>query len=994
MKILLAGVVMILLSAGAVAQTVLENNPTSLKWNQIETSHFRVLFPKGFDLPAQRVANTLEYIHAPEARTMGPEPRRISVILQNQSSASNGFVTYLPRHSEFYTMPAQDYNFLGTNDWLDMLASHEYRHVVQYKQATRGLNKFIYYLFGGTTFTGMSHIAVPQWLWEGDAVATETAFTPMGRGRIPRFDLLFRTNLLEGRTFNYHKQYLRSYKNNIPDHYVLGYHMVSYLRRKTNDPEIWNKVTGRAWGMPIMPFTFSNALHRETGRYVTGVFKDMAAELKQEWQAEIDKLQLTRFESLPGDRKKSYTDYRYPQVLGDGTVIAIKYGIGDITQFVRMGERGPEKIFVPGPLNDAGMLSAASGKIAWAEYGFDPRWRVKTYSRIKVYDMATGRTVIVGEPHSRLSAPALSTDGHTVVAIRSTNEYEHRVVVFDVASGRQVKEFSNPDNDFYSMPRFTPDGKSILALRQQSGSKTISLIDVATGTERDLLPASNENVGHPFLAGDYLLLASPVSGIDNVYALHIPTGVRYQVTSSRYGAYSPTVSPDGKWIYFNEQTRDGLDVARIPFEPASWKTFTPAQEDPHSLSQTLVSQEKTESFWSAVPDNSKSYPVTRYRKISGVINPYTWGPYVSNDLVQLNAGVFSRNVLSTIEFNAGYFYDFDEKTSGWKAGLSYQGLYPIIDANFSYGNRTTTEKGFGSEAKFEWKETTVEGGVRLPFLLTRSKYNRSLTIGNAVGLTQTRSFENTVTHGGEVVYRGPDRITFLNDTLAYLYHDQLNDGNLLYNRANLSFSNLLKRSERDFLYRWGQTLDVDFLSTPYGGDFRAQLFAARAGLYFPGFAKHHFLYTRLAYQTMLQGYETDIYTFRNRIPKPRGHSYPDDKTFTTVQLNYALPLWYPDIALGPILNIQRIKANVFYDVGQGQGFQYYYDVKNGTVYQARTDATYQSVGVEWSMDFNIFRLLPKGEIGLRSTYIMENQSWANFSSNDVVFEFFIGNIGF
>ncbi|HTE34337.1 MAG TPA: hypothetical protein VK666_28350, partial [Chryseolinea sp.] len=68
----------------ATGQTVLENNPTHLRWNQVNTEHFRVLFPVGFENQAQRVASTLEYLHAPEARTMGATPRRISVILQNQ----------------------------------------------------------------------------------------------------------------------------------------------------------------------------------------------------------------------------------------------------------------------------------------------------------------------------------------------------------------------------------------------------------------------------------------------------------------------------------------------------------------------------------------------------------------------------------------------------------------------------------------------------------------------------------------------------------------------------------------------------------------------------------------------------------------------------------------------------------------------------------------------------------------------------------------------
>src|SRR5690606_7327779 len=117
---------------------------------------------------------------------------------------------------EFFTMPPQNYNFVSTNDWLNMLAAHEYRHIVQYRHASRGFNKLVFYLFGNPSFAGLAHAAAPDWFWEGDAVATETAFTHGGRGRIPHFALAFRTNLLEGRTFNYHKQYLRSYKHHIP----------------------------------------------------------------------------------------------------------------------------------------------------------------------------------------------------------------------------------------------------------------------------------------------------------------------------------------------------------------------------------------------------------------------------------------------------------------------------------------------------------------------------------------------------------------------------------------------------------------------------------------------------------------------------------------------------------------------------------------------------------------------------------------------------------
>jgi hypothetical protein len=200
MKIILALAVTFISCVQVFSQEVLENNPPSIKWSQINTRKFRIVFPAGFEEQGQRMANTLEHIYSEEAKSLGSEPRKISILLQNQSSVSNGFVSMLPRRSEFYAMPSQDYNFTGTNDWLDLLASHEYRHIVQYQHATRGFNKLFYYLFGAPTLAGMSSVAAPDWFWEGDAVATETAFTPSGRGKIPNFSLVFKTNLLEGRS--------------------------------------------------------------------------------------------------------------------------------------------------------------------------------------------------------------------------------------------------------------------------------------------------------------------------------------------------------------------------------------------------------------------------------------------------------------------------------------------------------------------------------------------------------------------------------------------------------------------------------------------------------------------------------------------------------------------------------------------------------------------------------------------------------------------------
>ncbi|HCW07518.1 MAG TPA: hypothetical protein DGG95_09165, partial [Cytophagales bacterium] len=83
-------VVFLLLSLPLLAQesSVFGTNPASIKWYQINTPNFRLLYPQGFEAQAQRMANTLESLHEPEAKSMltkrngGMEklPRKISIV--------------------------------------------------------------------------------------------------------------------------------------------------------------------------------------------------------------------------------------------------------------------------------------------------------------------------------------------------------------------------------------------------------------------------------------------------------------------------------------------------------------------------------------------------------------------------------------------------------------------------------------------------------------------------------------------------------------------------------------------------------------------------------------------------------------------------------------------------------------------------------------------------------------------------------------------------
>ncbi len=989
MRVFYLFVVFVSFTSLAQETLVNDNNPPTLKWYQLNTKHFRVLYPTGFDAQAQRMANTLEHIHEPESRTMGGRAKKISVILQNQSSVSNGFVSITPRRSEFYGMPSQNYNFQGNNDWLDLLATHEYRHMVQFQHATRGFNRLFYYAFGNNVVAAMSYVAAPQWFWEGDAVATETAFTQSGRGRIPNFDLVFRTNLMEGRTFNYHKQYLRSYKHYMPDHYVLGYQMISHLRKKTGNPEVWENITKRAWNVPFIPFTFSTSLKKESGMYLMSYYRDMAAQLKKDWQAQLDTLQLTSFEQVNPRNTTAYTDYKYPQVLEDGSLLAQKSGIGDIETLVVIKNGREKKAFVQGPMNSTGMMSVAHNRVVWNEYRFDPRWRVKNYSAIVGYDVDSKIKLVVANK-GRYASAALSPDGYQVATVETTTEYQTKLVVLDYFSGKVLREFSNPGNDFISMPRWSTDGKSIVALKTNKQGKAISQFDVSSGQSIDLTDFSNENYGHPVPFGKYVLYNSPTSGIDNIYALDVKTKMRYQITCSKYAAYNPCVSADGKTIYYNDQGKNGLDIVKINFDPSQWKPWIKREQPGYSFAH-LVEQEGVPDLLKTIPE--ETLKIKKYSRLKGIINPYSWGTYFSNSLSQANIGVSSKDILSTTNTNAGYTYDLNERTGSWTAGVSYQGFYPIIDAQVFTGTREMKTSVFSRDVKFNWSETGFVGGLRLPFLLTRSKYFSEIDISNSIGLTQVSSFKNEVSQNGTIISSGTSRFVPANDSLFFGFNDRVSSGQLISNQFTISYSHSLKTSRRDFNPKWAQFLTFENYSTPYGGDLRGGLTAIRAALYFPGLFKHHSLYFRGGYQSSINSTDLNIYQFRNRIFKPRGYAYPRDNEFIMFSANYALPLVYPDLAIGPLLNIQRIKTNLFLDGGNGKGRSYFYQPLNNNttrVYFRDEAANYLSLGVELTFDVNVMRFLPQFELGVRATYITQNR----FNNSGSVIEFLIGNIPF
>ena len=78
-------------------------DPGKLKWEQIRSDHFRVIYPEEFRQEAGRMTHILESYYEPNSAYLKHRPKPIPVILHNHSVLSNGFVAWAPKRMELVT---------------------------------------------------------------------------------------------------------------------------------------------------------------------------------------------------------------------------------------------------------------------------------------------------------------------------------------------------------------------------------------------------------------------------------------------------------------------------------------------------------------------------------------------------------------------------------------------------------------------------------------------------------------------------------------------------------------------------------------------------------------------------------------------------------------------------------------------------------------------------------------------------------------------------
>jgi len=918
-------------------------NPPSLKWKQLSTNNFTVIFQEGLEDYAKETALIVDSVYYYDTKIfIDNHPKHIDLLLYNQSVVSNAYAALAPRRMVWYTTPPQSMS-LSLSPWNKTLAIHEFRHVTQYAKLNDGFTQLASTLFGDYGHSTFLNWSIPSWYMEGDAVFNETKYSNSGRGRMPAFSLPVRTILLNDQKISYEKAHFRSYKTYYPNHYYLGYNMVTYINRHHGE-DVWNNILYRSSLYSYWPFAFERSVKKYTGTNVRQTYKKAMYELDSLWTDQFDQLDITDADIINRKKRRGWTNYFDLQYVGGDTLIAVKSGLNDKSTLFYILPDGSEKKIREISSED---ISYSSGKVVWTRFSQHVRYGEVSYNDIVVFDLKTKKITQITK-HGKYFSAEISPDGTKIVAIEAGEDLLYKIVIFDL-EGNIVYSQEIPNANNVAQPTWRTNNKEIVFLKTNLQGESMMLLNIDNQQINTLISPQWIKFEKPKCTDDYIFFNYDYSGITNIYAYCFITEQIYQVTSRPYAAIQAVVDDNNETIFFTDYNLNGIDIAKMPLNKSDW------------VQLAAVEQVRVDYFNSDITKNSimnintdfaihtdTSFIITDYKPSRKIVNIHSWAPSLYGQNVGLD--LYSTDLMNTTELVTSVYGNRKIGSFLGRAQLNYRKYFPV----FSLGLMTGKNGVFLDEQMFArkdslqtWYENSANFTVSVPLTLSKGIYLRYFETSLGTSFQSLNNFEGD----------------FFNE-LNFSYTELLNFYGDIYllNRKRMGY--------RDVSPRFGQSVLVGGSYTPLLVGPYGYKFYAKANLYFPGIAKHDALKISLGLENKNK-IDVNNYAYSSSVSMPRGYHYLYFRHIEKISIDYKFPIMYPDLNIPYLLYIKRLRGDFFYDYA--------------IVGQSQSPMAVQSGGFELFADFNILRIeFVTLSMGARITYLPDMKEFnAEFLSFNV-----------
>jgi hypothetical protein len=915
-------------------------DPASLKWLQVKTGRFNVIYPENYGPAGLEFARTLENAYS-DLSAFFPESKfKIPVIIHNYTTQSNGYVAWAPRRMEVYPTPEQNTIPLSA---YSQLALHELTHVLQMESINSGFSKVISFI-AGQQFPGAVSALLPKWYMEGEAVFAETLLSQSGRGRSPAFHNSLKALVIEkGGIYKYDKMFNGSYRDFTPDYYQYGYQMVAWSLLNY-DKQLWNKVLGFTANRPYTLNPVNISLKRNSGLTKKQLYYQTFDTLTSLWKKDIEISGAVDYSIINPVKKSRYEGYNSAVYAGCDSVIAVKTSMINPVSFVliRPSEKSEKKLFIPGNLYPW-FISFASRKIVWVELQTDPRWDNRNFSVIKLFDLRSA-TVHQLTFRSRYMAASISPDGRMIAASENTIKNINSLVLINPVNGSVIESIPSPNNAYLQRPQWSDDGKKITFISLTEEGEGILVFSFTEKRWANLLKEGRDDLQASYLRNDSLFYVSSLSGTDNIFIL-TPERKKLALTRSKFGATDLYV--EGDKVYFSNYSSSGNNICSVSISEAD-----DYAESKSGRASYLIDRFENSQAESKVSNASDLTPEP-YRKWKHLFGIHSWMPLyadleqIQSDPASIRPGfaILSQNHLSTLTASAGYEYSIDKRHK-FHSLIKWEGWYPVIESRLDYGNEPVIDL-FGETPVFI--PSSVKPGIR---------FNNSIYIP---WFFSTGKFSQYFYPFITAEYQNNN--LYIKETGSYDYGQTRVTGRLY-------LANYHKSGYRDIYPRFGQVIDASYQYAPFDDRIYGSDINLKSSFYFPGFLRNHGI--RIRYETENQKFVK--YLTANKIHYPRSYSDIISRELEFFSVDYTAPLLYPDFNIASFFYLIRIRTGLFYDSARGTD-NYYLTIKDGSRiidYFVEGKEIFSSFGINLISDFYLLRIPYPVSAGVEA-------AWKSFS---------------
>ena len=876
------------------AQEMPSSLPYSQKIRRIEGRYFTLIYPQTAELQAQQMADSLASVET--QLSLGFRP--IHIVLNDQLGTGNAAISFLPRRGAFSLLPTanEPLRISHSGQWHSLLAVHELQHVQQMSRSYKNGGWAPHLIFGEIGWAIGHTFSNPPWFVEGEAVLLESRLTLGGRGRSPAF--VGQLMALHDRSpLSVNQMIVGSYRQPIVDHYRTGWLLVNHGFSQYGEA-FWPNIAAMSTRSWFWPFPIERAIKRQTGLSLNVFYQQAMAKQAVEW----NQLRATRPEAavsvLVSPQKNEPMVWYHPHPMPDESIIAVRKGPGALLQLVRVWPNGEQEIIRHFGLRNHLRVGFGQQTIVFDEVSFHPMDRGRSFSDLYAMDMdgENVRRLTRGEMHS--AAIVFDADSKAASIQRLSDGSSHLVVRM-LPSGKVKQSYPLPQGDLFDLQR-VHDGFVFVQRLDPNGNRLL-FFDPQTQQTKALTDWTWNQISAPLaVSNQYLLFHYASSTGDEIRALDRQQNRLYRVVARPYGAYAPSIRPDGETIVFTEVVYGGTQIVESSFSPSDWQQLPPKEPVSTFFKSSLPPPK-------IVPKQWESTPYGRWR---GLFHIHSWVPTWD---IQSNGGTFaiqSRNVRDSMLFDVQVGYNGFE-SGFWGGGeVSYQEFWPVLSVNGVVGQRQVL---LGQNQTVRWFEQRGLMTVAFPFYLHRGRWERDCAVSLSGGVVTIDDF-------------------FTDDaTVTPVDLDLFSVGTNPTMSATVEVHNLARQTPREITHRWGQSLSVAGFGV--GGDLEAFGLDGRGKLYFPGFGEvHHF--------TLDLGYRyRSRYPFRSDLPFVRGYEEVAYNHLLVSKVDYQFAVASPDLLMGRWFGLRRISSGVFFDHG----------------FALLPDQQWQSVGGQIVFEVNLLR---------------------------------------